>query len=367
MTAISKRKRHTSLDKDFHDGEEDIFSSKKQCTPNTSSSSNTSISGSGSSSQVPSTECIEISDGAHALVSIPVRDRSTLERLMRLQRKTASVHYSAFPDPALCLNYADHIYRDFYEKEKAYRCAPYMSRQAGISANFRCILINWILHVHEHAELLPSVFWLAVNLLDRYLEVEQVERKMLQLVGFTALFIAIKFEEQTILEASACVHLFEHINAKNEVLDMELKMLQKLDFAINVPTGYHFLHRYLSCVHADEKLRNLASFYAERNLQEYDMLQVPSHHFAAAAVYAARVQITQFSDSPYSSKVWPATLEEETGLREADIIDAARTIVMHLHEVSELKIPGGSMSCTAVLKFSSEKYGNVATFPLPSV
>ena len=286
---------------------------------------------------------------------------------MRLQRKTSSIPYSAFPDPALCVSYVDHIYREFYEKEQAYRPGPYLSRQKDITASFRSVLVNWLCTLHRHKGFLPNVLWLAVNLLDRYLEVEPVQRGILQLVGFSAFFIAVKFEEQTTMEVSECVYLFRNAYEEGEILAMELKILKKLDFVINVPTGYHFLCRYLSCIQADDQLRHLATFYAERNLQEYDMLKVPSHHFAAAAVYAACVQKAQFGDSGYSIKVWPHVLEEETGLREADIIDAARTIVVHLHEVPELKLPGSSMHNSVVLKFSAEKFGKVAALPLPSV
>jgi len=360
MTAISKHKRNAELD--ALDKELQDVPVKKQRLLSSSSSSSSSSSIFSSNSR--SNELAQLSD--EALVTVPVKDRSTLERLMRLQRKTASLQYSAFPDPALCLNHVDHIYRDLYEKEQAYRPQPYMLRQRDISSAFRGILINWLCSIHDRESLLPRVFWLTVNLLDRYLEAESVERKILQLVGMTALFIACKFEDSTIIEVHDCVFLMQNQYTDQEVLDMELKMLQKLDFVVHVPTGYHFLQRYLSAIKASETLQHVASYYAERNLQEYDMLKVASHQFAAAAVYAALVQKAQHGEAAHNIIVWPHILQEESGLREADIIGTARTLVVHLREEAE-QTPLPTKLDNVVLKYSDEKYGNVASLPLPSI
>ena len=92
-----------------------------------------------------------------------------------------------------------------------------------------------------------------------------------------------------------------------------------LDYNASVPTGYYFLAHYLESIEASQVLRHLAFFYAERNLQEYDTLNVLPHHFCAAALYAAMVQQNQYSKKAYATDCWPHVLEEESGLREADL------------------------------------------------
>lgn len=42
---------------------------------------------------------------------------------------------------------------------------------------------------------MPETLYLTINLIDRYLEQEEVSRPKLQLVGVTALLIASKYEE----------------------------------------------------------------------------------------------------------------------------------------------------------------------------
>ena len=58
----------------------------------------------------------------------------------------------------------------------------------------RAILVDWLVEVHMKFRLVPETLYLCVNIIDRYLEKEFVERTKLQLVGITALLIACKYE-----------------------------------------------------------------------------------------------------------------------------------------------------------------------------
>ena len=69
-----------------------------------------------------------------------------------------------------------------------------MGDQSEINSVMRAILVDWIVEVHLKFRLTPETLYLAINIIDRYLEREQVERKRLQLVGVTALLVACKFE-----------------------------------------------------------------------------------------------------------------------------------------------------------------------------
>jgi hypothetical protein len=93
------------------------------------------------------------------------------------------------------------------------------------------------------------------------------------------------------------------------------------------------------------------------------MLEVKPHHFAASCVYAAlHQQNTEFS---CEHSIWCKTLEEESGLREIDIIDHARKIVQHVSE--EPETASKRRLVAAKKKHSNEKnFKNVASLPLPS-
>ena len=81
-----------------------------------------------------------------------------------------------------------------------------MGNQSEINSVMRAILVDWIVEVHLKFRLTPETLYLAINIIDRYLEREQVERKRLQLVGVTALLVACKFE---VSRPSREVHMSE--------------------------------------------------------------------------------------------------------------------------------------------------------------
>jgi G2/mitotic-specific cyclin-B, other len=53
----------------------------------------------------------------------------------------------------------------------------YMEKmQSDINEKMRAILIDWLVEVHLKFKLVPESLYLTVNLIDRYLEKEQVTR-----------------------------------------------------------------------------------------------------------------------------------------------------------------------------------------------
>jgi cyclin B len=191
-------------------------------------------------------------------------------------------------------------------------------------------------------------------------------RAKLQLVGISAFFIACKFEEVYPPEAKDFVHITDNAYTRQEMLAMESNILNALNYEILVPTGFNFLSRYLNCIRASENTRLLASYYAERNLQEPHMLEVKPRVFAAAAVYAALVQQSQRYNTKLEQKnVWCRALQEESNLTEEELIPCARNIIKHVREepitTSKRKL------IAAKKKYLMEKHGFVAQLELPNI
>lgn len=71
----------------------------------------------------------------------------------------------------------------------------YMDSQAEVNEKMRAILTDWLVEVHNKFELMPETLYLAVYIFDRYLSLNTVIRRELQLVGIAAMLIACKYEE----------------------------------------------------------------------------------------------------------------------------------------------------------------------------
>jgi hypothetical protein len=239
------------------------------------------------------------------------------------------------PDPGQCLHLINEMYDFYYAQEEAYTVRPYMHRQEDINAKMRSILVDWLVEVHYKFKLQPPTLWLCVNILDRYLSRVVISRAKLQLVGVSALFIACKFEEIYPPEIKDCIYITDYAYKKEELVAMEAAILLEIDYQVFVPTGYHFLDRFLNSIAASARTRNLACYYAERFLQEPEYLDVLPHKIACAAVYCSlRQQHTQlpasrpFADKALSLPCWGPILQQESGVREDEIIPLA-TIMMN--------------------------------------
>ena len=100
-----------------------------------------------------------------------------------------------------------------------------MEKQEDINEKMRGILIDWLVEVHLKFKLVPESLYLTVNLIDRFLEKDQVNRQKLQLVGVTAMLIACKYEEIYPPIVKDFVYITDNAYTKDEILAMERKML----------------------------------------------------------------------------------------------------------------------------------------------
>ena len=273
-------------------------------------------------------------------------------------------------DPARCLDRIDDMYQHFYEQEYVHLVKPFMEQQVDINKKTRSIVVDWLIEVHHTFQLQPLTLWLTVNIMDRYLMcVHSKMRSELQLIGFAAMFISCKYEEifPPFLKEFYCVCIAESSYARKDILEMERQILVTLNYDIFVPTGYHFLVRYLQSINATENLVHLASYYAERNLQEYDSLSFAPHRMAATALFAALYQREEFVgnvpvDVHDMKKFW-GPLEIETGYSADVLLSYARVMVKHVSEEPETTSKRHLTACKK--KYSSAKYMSVSNLALP--
>lgn len=226
----------------------------------------------------------------------------------------------------------------------------------------RTILVDWLVEVHHKYKLHPPTLWLCINVLDRYCAVVSVPRTQLQLVGITSLFIACKFEEFRAPHVADFVTLTDSAYTQEEILSMEFKILETLDYELMVPTVHHFLQRYLYRVRSSEMLRHLAYFFAERNIQEVEFFKFKAHVFAAASIYLALKCLE--IENP-KAEVWNAALVEESGLEEKELLECARALVFN---AGQNTVSSSRRKLEAVKKkYSTKNTLFVAMMPLPVV
>ena len=147
------------------------------------------------------------------------------------------------------------------------------------------------------------------------------------------------------------MYITDKAYTKEEILGMETKILNALQFKVTIASTHSFLVRYLKAAHADRRMVWLACFITERVLQEYSMLNFLPSTVASCAVYLARKNLQR--------NPWSPTLLKYTDYSE-------NALAPCLQEMSS--ILASKTSLTAVKKkYSSQKFGGVASMALEGI
>lgn len=267
---------------------------------------------------------------------------------------------SNLKDPKACSSYASDIHSNIRVAELD--CRPstnYMEKlQRDITPSMRGILIDWLVEVSEEYKLVPDTLYLTVNLIDRFLSKNYMEKTRLQLLGVTCMLIASKYEEICAPRVEEFCVITDNTYMRGEVLKLERQVLNFLHFQLSVPCTKTFLRRFIQAAQASYKLPSvelefLANYLAELTLVEYSFLKFLPSLIAAAAVFLARWTLDQ-SDHP-----WNPTLEHYTSYKASEL----KTIVLALEDL-QLNTNGCSLNAIRE-KYRQQKFKRVATLTSP--
>lgn len=155
--------------------------------------------------------------------------------------------------------YAQRIVNSWLKVEDKYRCLPnFLEGQNDIKSYMREKLIDWIVEVNNRLHNRRETLYLCVNIIDRYVatsiknKTDVITRSNYQLVGVTSYFIASKYEEIYYTELHNLLPFADNIFREEDVRQMEIKIINALNYELTVPTTNKFLNRYLRvCVFTD--------------------------------------------------------------------------------------------------------------------
>lgn len=253
--------------------------------------------------------------------------------------------------PQNVAEYAAIIFKDMRENEDKYRPSPnYMANQNDINEKMRAILIDWLIDVHLKFKLLPETLFLTVNIIDRFLDDSQVTRQKLQLVGVTAMLIACKYEEIYAPEINDFVYVTDKAYTREEILDMEGKILAKLKFNLTSPSSYRFLERFAKVHGVDDRTNNLAKYLIELALIESKMLKYSPSNVAISSLYLACKILKK--------EAWNNTLARNCEYTESQIRPGAKDLCVLLQNANRTSLQA------AKRKFATSKFMEISKIQL---
>jgi len=253
-------------------------------------------------------------------------------------------------NPQCVSEYASTIFKYLRENEKYIAKGGYMPNQTDINEKMRAILVDWLVDVHMRFKLLDETLFLTINLVDRYLEKEDVSRQKLQLVGVTAMLIASKYEEIYAPETKDFVYVTDRAYSKEEILEMEGKMLAAFEFKLTTTSAFRFLERYANVHGLDERTYALAKYLTELSLLEYRILKYTPSNIAASALYLACKILKKTA--------WNECLERNAKYTEQEVRPCAKDLCVLLQNA-----PKTSLQALRK-KFSQAKYMEISKIQL---
>lgn len=253
------------------------------------------------------------------------------------------------PDPQIPYEYLKDIHNTLsYEEILVPTLFGYMKSQTEINEQMRAILVDWIIEIHARFNLKEETLFLCVNLIDRFLKTEAIQKNKLQLLGVSSIMIACKQEEIYSPSIKDFLFITDNAYSKNEIFEMEYRILKNLEFNIVFPSSLRFYELISLDFNFTDKQYHFGLYLLELYLIDYRMTKFLPSVIACTAAYI----VMKFFKLPNYTRIY--TNWNKNTNSSSLIKDCAREICFLVDNIN-----GSSLKATKK-KFSQEKYAKVS-------
>lgn len=175
--------------------------------------------------------------------------------------------------------------------------------QSGVTAPMRSKIIEWIFMTCNKYQVSRSSIFAAVSILDRSLCTLRSDEDKFQLMGATALFIAVKmfntnaFSLQSLHEECAGAYSIQ------DFICCEAEILSAINYDVSTPSVVDFLELHESALGSFKSLKNLMWFIADLHLQFSSFLRFKASTIACAVLFVAIHALGEPISQPILSKL----------------------------------------------------------------
>ncbi|KAM4709588.1 G2/mitotic-specific cyclin-B1-like [Discoglossus pictus] len=251
----------------------------------------------------------------------------------------------------LCSDYVKDIYCYLRKLEAEQTIRPDFLEGQEINGKMRAILIDWLLQVHMRFKLLQETMFMTVGILDRFLQKNPVPKKLLQLVGVTAMFVACKYEEMYPPMIGDFAFVTDNTYTKAQIRNMEMQILRVLQFDIGRPLPLHFLRRASKIAEVDATQHTLSKYLMELVMGDYGMVHIPPSQVAAASFCLAQKVL--------GNGEWTPTLQHYMGYTEDSLLLVMQHIAKNLVKVNN----GLTVHLAVKNKYANSQFMRISCLP----
>ncbi|EHB14336.1 G2/mitotic-specific cyclin-B1 [Heterocephalus glaber] len=200
----------------------------------------------------------------------------------------------------------------------------------------------------KQERLLQETMHMTVSIIDRFMQNNCMPKKMLQLVGVTAMFIASKYEEMYPPEIGDFAYVTNNTYTKHQIRQMEMKILRMLTYGLGHPLPLYFLRRASKIGEVDVEQHTLAKYMMELSVLHYDMVHFPPQIATGAFCLAWKI---------LDNGEWTPTLQHYLSYTEESLL----SIMQHLAKNIVVVNHGLVKHMTIKNKYATSKHPKIST------
>ena len=214
---------------------------------------------------------------------------------------------------------------DFYRIQSNY----FLYVQTEIKPWMRKMLANWMLDVCKNQSKEEDIFVLAMNILDRFLSVQPIGKRHLQLLGTVCMFIAAKLRSAVQFNAETLIIYTANSITIEELLNWEQFVLHKLRWDICCVTPYDFVPHLLNKLNLieNEKINENLNSLIATCATDFRFSVLPSSMIASACIYLSIKSLNKMCHT--ESNLILATLHQMTTIE----VECLKETIKQIEEI----------------------------------
>ena len=239
----------------------------------------------------------------------------------------------------------------------SYRCGDYLGDRISSHSSYPCAspdhvaldslarrkMIDWSFRIVDHFGINREMVATATSMMDRFVSRQRCDRTTFKLAAMTALYMAAKVHDQEQLQLDRLVTLSKGEFTVHDIVSMEAKILQVLEWRVNPVTVHSFIHSFISSIpptldpSATRAIYDRAIFFAELCLFDYSYVTRQRSSIAAAAILNALEGIEGHSTSmDYTCEgEFLGALQENVGVDfDVECLDGLREDLWYVYSLS---------------------------------
>lgn len=168
--------------------------------------------------------------------------RKSFYIVKQIERKRKSLEKVYFnQEHCLPRDYLCEIFFNLFNdsQKQDYSLSSFRKIQRDINGKMRQILVDWLITVYFDLGLTESTLFCTINLINRFISKQPISKEEFQLLGISSLMIAMKIEEIRIPSASIFVGLTDFAFSKEQIFEMEYRILSVLNFDVSIPNEFN--------------------------------------------------------------------------------------------------------------------------------